>query len=92
MRSEPDEIETGRIESGKKSKQDFVLTDRQFNFFSVATFEYHIVPQSQKPKKVKMAIKKRDVIVADDIRTYCPDCGRRLKRGWNFCAGCGKKF
>ena len=86
---DPDEIETGRIESGKKSKQDFVLTDKQFSIFSTATFEYHIMPTSHKPKKAK---KKRDVIVADDIRTYCPDCGRRLKRGWNFCAGCGKKF
>jgi hypothetical protein len=88
MKNEPEEIESGRIESGKKSKQDFVTTDRQFSMFAAATFEYHIMPISHKPKKAK----RRDVIIADDIRTYCPGCGRRLKKGWNFCAGCGHRF
>jgi hypothetical protein len=88
MKNDPDEIESGRIESGKKSKQDFVTTDRQFSMFATATFEYHIMPISHKPKKAK----RRDVIIADDIRTYCPGCGRRLKKGWNFCAGCGHRF
>lgn len=89
QREEPEEIETGRIEAGEKSNQDFSLSHKSFDVFPTATFEYHIMPQSHKPKKAK---KKRDVIVADDIRTYCPGCGRRLKKGWNFCAGCGKKF
>jgi len=89
---EPKEIETGRIEAGKKSNQDFVSTNMQFNVWSIATFEYHIMPMSHKPKKVKMAKKKKDVIVADSVRTYCPGCGRKVKKGWNFCAGCGNRF
>lgn len=86
---QPEEIETGRVEEGSKSNQDFSLSHRTFDVFATATFEYHIMPESHKPKKAKRA---RNVIIADDIRTYCPGCGRRLKRGWNFCAGCGKKF
>lgn len=91
MRSEPEEIETGRVEAGAKSNQDFVSTDKQFGYWPVATFEYHIMPKSHKPKEVKMK-KQKDVIVADDVRTYCPGCGRRVKKGWQFCAGCGRKF
>jgi len=88
-RSEPEEIETGRVEAGSKSKQDFVSTDKQFGCWPTETFEYHIVSVSQKPKKMK---KQKNVIVADDIRTYCPGCGRRVKKGWQFCAGCGNGF
>lgn len=86
---QPKEIETGRVEEGSKSNQDFSVSNRIFDAFSSSVFEYHIMPTSHRPRKAK---KNRDVIVADDIRTYCPGCGRRLKRGWNFCAGCGKKF
>jgi len=88
----PEEIETGRIEAGSKSNQDFVQTYKSFSYWPTATFEYHIVPKSHKPKEMKLKNMKRDVIVVDDIRTYCPDCGRRVKKGWQFCAGCGHKF
>jgi len=90
-RNEPKEIETGRVEAGSKSNQDFVQTDRQFSYWPIATFEYHIMPKSHKPVEVQVK-KKKDVIVADDVRTYCPGCGRRVKKGWQFCAGCGYKF
>lgn len=91
MRSKPEEIETGRVEAGSKSNQDFMQTDRQFSYWPTATFEYHIMPKSHKPIEVE-AKRKKDVIVADDVRTYCPGCGRRVKKGWQFCAGCGRKF
>lgn len=81
----PIEIETGRVETGKKSKQNFIQTTLDFDIVTCRTFEYHIVPKSQKPIKTK----KKDIIIADDIRTYCSCCGRRIKKGWNFCPGCG---
>jgi hypothetical protein len=87
----PEEIETGRIEVGNKSNQDFVNTDKQFEFFTVATFSYHIMPESHKPKSEP---KKNNYVLADDkeFRAYCSMCGRRVKKGWKFCPGCGNKY
>lgn len=84
------EIETGRIESGKKSNQDFISTDKKFEFFTVASFSYHIMPESHKPKSEP---KKKNYVLADDkeFRAYCSVCGRRVKKGWEFCPGCGNK-
>lgn len=93
---EPKEIETGRVEAGSKSDQDFVQSYETFEILPTLTFEYHIVPVSQKPVqqviRMKTTKKSKDVIVTDGIRTYCPDCGRRVKKGWQYCAGCGYKF
>lgn len=85
---EPKEIETGRIEAGKKSNQDFKPISKSWEFFSCASFSYHIMPESQRPKVVKVK-KQKNVIQADDIRVYCQKCGRRVKKGYNFCPGCG---
>lgn len=88
---EPKEIETGRIEAGKKSNQDFIPISKSWEFLPCVSFFYHIMPESQRPKVVKVK-KQKNVIQADDIRTYCPSCGRRVKKGYNFCPGCGEKF
>jgi hypothetical protein len=85
---EPKEIETGRIEAGKKSNQEFKSISKYWEFFSCASFSYHIMPESQRPKVVKVK-KQKNIIQADDIRTYCQECGRRVKNGWKFCPGCG---
>jgi len=50
------------------------------------------MPESQRPPKPVKVKKQKNVIQADDIRTYCPSCGRRVKKGYNFCPGCGEKF
>jgi hypothetical protein len=89
---EPKEIETGRIEAGKKSNQDFKTIYKTWEWFSCASFSYHIMPESQRPPKPVKVKKQKNVIAADDIRTYCPSCGRRVKKGYNFCPGCGEKF
>ena len=90
----PDEMETGRIESGNKSKQEFSPITKTWESWPCVCFQYHILPESQMPKtpKVKKVKKAKDVIMADDVRTYCPKCGRRVKEGWNFCPGCGKEY
>lgn len=91
IEEQPKEVETGRIEAGKKSNQNFTTIHKSWEYFSCASFSYHIMPESQRPKVVKVK-KQKNVIQADDIRTYCPSCGRRVKKGYNFCPGCGEKF
>lgn len=88
---QPKEIETGRIEAGKKSNQEFNTISKSWEFISCASFLYHIMPESQRPKEVKVK-KQKNVIQADAIRTYCSVCGRRVKKGYNFCPGCGERF
>lgn len=86
------ETETGRVESGNKSKQDFTPVQKQWDIFSCTTWSYHIMPESKRPKQNLKSKKIKNVIQADDIRSYCPTCGRRVKKGHNFCPGCGGKF
>lgn len=88
---QPKEIETGRIEAGKKSNQDFKPISKSWEFFSCTSFSYHIMPESQRLKVIKVK-KQKNVIQADDIRTYCASCGRRIKKGYNFCPGCGNSI
>ena len=88
---EPKEIETGRVEVGKKSDQDFVQSYESFEILPSRHVEYHIVPVSQKPK-IKKVKKQENIIRTSDIRTYCSTCGRKVKKGWNFCPGCGNNF
>ena len=87
-----DEVETGRIESGNKSNQDFYVTHKQFETFPMSVVSYHILPKSQ--KKNDAYIKPKSYIMADEsqFRAYCNNCGRRVKKGWQFCPGCGQKY
>ncbi len=92
LKKELKEIETGRIESGKTSSQRFVPIEKQWESFTCAVFNYHIMPESQRPSMSMKSNNQKNVIKADDIRTYCSKCGRRIKKGYNFCPGCGERF
>lgn len=72
--------ETGRTEKGTYSNQKFTTVDYEFEISPRYTVSYKILPESQKQVHV------------GDIRTYCTSCGRRAKKGWKFCAGCGTKI
>lgn len=75
------EIETGRIEGGSKSKQDFSSSNQDFEFFICAVSEWKILPESHKPVEV------------NEIRNYCSSCGSRMKKqSWKFCPNCGEKL
>ena len=71
--------ETGRIERGKKSKQDFVNVNKDFSTWYSHSVTYHILPLSKKPKTIQ------------DIKQYCSSCGRRRRKKENFCSNCGQK-
>ena len=73
-------IETGRIERGSTSSQQFVTVDTKFCNDVSYSYEYKLLPISAKP------------VEARNIRTYCSECGRRQRSGDRFCPKCGYKF
>lgn len=74
-------IETGRIEGGSKSSQNFGTTNQDFEWFTCAVSEWKILPDSHRPVEVK------------EIRNYCSSCGTRIKKqSWKFCPNCGEKL
>jgi len=72
--------ETGRIEQGSESNQDFVNSQDSFESFHSHSVEYIILPVSKKSTTIQ------------DIKQYCSGCGKRRKKNDNFCPSCGTKF
>ena len=74
-------IETGRVERGEKSNQNFENGFGSFNSWASHSTIIQIIPKSQKPAETH------------EIRNYCSGCGNRLKKqNWKFCPNCGEKF
>jgi hypothetical protein len=76
-------IETGRVEEGSKSNQQFVDVNMTFNYFPDISYSFKLLPYSQKPTG--------NLVTTNKIRSYCK-CGRRVKQGDNYCRGCGRKL
>ena len=74
------EKETGRIEQGSHSNQEFEEGTGSFNNYVDHTITYHLFPLSEKKN-----------ITVDELKSYCTGCGRKHKRGWKFCPSCGTK-
>lgn len=74
-------IETGRVEMGSSSDQEFKYVNKTFEYSPFHTIEYKMLPVSQKVNTV------------DDIQVkrYCVDCGAKVGRTDKFCSSCGKK-
>lgn len=72
--------ETGTVEMGDATGQNFRTVNKQFNSWCSYTSEYQILPESQKP------------IVKEDIKIYCSNCGKKCKHKDNFCPKCGNKL
>jgi hypothetical protein len=71
-------METGRIEKGEKSDQEFKKSEDEFYFVPCNIVSYKILPESKK------------VIESKDIRNYCVSCGTRIRKSsWKFCPSCG---
>jgi hypothetical protein len=74
--------ETGRIEKGSDSKQEFESVNMNFNSFPSNYSTWRILPLSEKP----LTAKEVNVL-------YCGNCGiRRKKDTHKFCPHCGTKF
>lgn len=74
-------IETGRIERGSHSNQNFSNIDIDFESFPFKTENIKILPYSQKP------LYKHDL-----VKRYCSNCGRKLNNKYKFCPYCGEKI
>jgi hypothetical protein len=74
-------IETGRVEMGSSSDQEFKYVNKTFEYSPFHTIEYKMLPVSQKVNTV------------DDIQVkrYCVSCGAKVGRTDKFCASCGKR-
>jgi len=69
--------ETGRIEKGGYSNQDFTLVDMDFEYFPFHTIEYKLLPVSQKPAEFA------------EMKLKCKKCGTKIKSNWKVCPICG---
>lgn len=74
-------IETGTIEKGSVSSQEFRNTEFNQAIYPFATERIHILPMSRKPFTSEDCFKK-----------YCSECGRKLSRKFKFCPNCGAKI
>lgn len=74
-------VETGRIQEGSHSNQEFEHVDMEFEYWAFDTETIHILPKSTKPT------------YAEDLqKIYCHNCGRKLKAKFNYCPFCGAKL
>jgi len=80
-RSVAGSIETGMVEKGGKSDQNFDNDSGSYSWFCSYTSEYQILPRSVKPVEVT------------ELREYCTGCGTRSKKkSWKFCPNCGESL
>jgi hypothetical protein len=74
-------LETGRVEQGENSSQEFQNSSGSFSIFYNESSKIQILPESSKPLEVS------------EIRSYCTGCGTRIKKtSWKFCPSCGAKI
>lgn len=74
-------IETGTVEQGSVSNQEFKTVDKKFESYPLANFSFKILPISQKP------------VTTNDLRhSFCTNCGVKNSSKNNFCPKCGNKI
>jgi len=73
-------IETGRVEKGEQSNQNFTNSYEQFYYHTSHTIKFKIQPTSTKNVSV------------EEIRQYCTECGTKMKNNYKFCPSCGNKL
>ena len=73
-------IETGRVEKGETSNQNFTNSYENFNYNVAHQVTFKILPLINKNKTTQ------------DIRQYCTECGTKAKSNFKFCPSCGNKL
>ena len=81
LKRSKESIETGRVEKGSRSNQEFEYCDIDFEYYSFKTEQIHILPTSQKK-----------VNVEETRRRYCSQCGKKVSPKDKFCSNCGAKL
>jgi hypothetical protein len=73
-------LETGRVEKGEESKQQFTNSYQNFEYNASRQIIFKILPLDNKP------------IEGKDLKKYCTECGNAVKSKWKFCPGCSTKI
>lgn len=74
-------IETGRVEKGGRSDQEFDRCDIEFEYWSFKTETIQILPNSRKQIRPE-----------ETRRRYCSQCGKKVNPKDKFCSNCGAKL
>ena len=74
-------IETGRVEKGSVSNQEFETCDISFQYWPFKTEEILILPNSRKQIRVE-----------ETRRRYCSQCGKKVNPKDKFCSNCGARL
>jgi hypothetical protein len=73
-------IETGRVEKGEKSNQQFNNSYQNFEYMVAHQISLKLLPLNTKNK------------TTDEIKQYCTECGTKTKSKYKFCPSCGNKL
>ncbi len=74
-------LETGRVEKGGRSNQEFETCDIDFEYYPFQTENILILPNSRKQIRTE-----------DMRRKYCSQCGKKVSPKDKFCSNCGAKL
>lgn len=74
-------LETGRVEKGGRSDQEFDVCDIDFDYYPFQIENILILPNSRKQIRVE-----------DTRRKYCSQCGKKVSPKDKFCSNCGVKL
>ena len=81
LRSLDATIETGRVEKGGHSNQEFEYCDIDFVHIPFKIERIQILPNSRK-----------QISVEETRRKYCSQCGKKVSPKDKFCSNCGAKL
>ena len=74
-------LETGRVEKGENSNQNFSYDYTSFSYTPRTIVSWKLLPTSVKPYDSK------------DLKKYCTGCGSKIKKeSFKFCPNCGQKL
>ena len=74
-------LETGRVEKGGVSRQEFEYCDINFDYYAFKTENILILPLSRK-----------QIHAEETRRRYCSQCGKKVNPKDKFCSNCGAKL
>ena len=74
-------LETGRVEKGGVSRQEFEYCDINFDYYAFKTENILILP-----------ISRKQIRAEETRRKYCSQCGKKVNPKDKFCSNCGSKL
>lgn len=73
-------IETGRIEKGESSNQQFMSVEMEFQKYHISSVAYQILPESQKPVETKDLAKKSKKQKIKDLESEVAELKKMLEQ------------